>query len=183
MKWNFFALLTNLFCQLAVSSVASQLISQENGVLYFRELTHFKNIFSWHLRMRTLHTFWIQRQEKLTRITLWHTVLKENCWMLRCLMSNVKHTALSLSTLVKETSARRKKMKKENSDINRRERMLRRQASFVQPPPDSQTVGSTCDRWDCEAKNLLQNCALCLFCNIAVIAETNNYSQCETAVY
>ena len=48
---------------------------------------------------------------------------------------------------MKETSARRKKMKKENSDINRRERMLRRQASFVQPPPDAQTAGSTCDRY------------------------------------
>ena len=33
-----------------------------------------------------------------------------------------------------ETNARRKKMQKED-ELNRKERLLRRQASFVQPPP------------------------------------------------
>ena len=35
-----------------------------------------------------------------------------------------------------ETNARRKKMQKED-ELNRKERLLRRQASFVQPPPPS----------------------------------------------
>ena len=49
-----------------------------------------------------------------------------------------------------ETNARRKKMQKED-ELNRKERLLRRQASFVQPPPpplpEPEKISEETERW------------------------------------
>ena len=49
-----------------------------------------------------------------------------------------------------ETNARRKKMQKED-ELNRKERLLRRQASFVQPPPpplpEPEKISEESERW------------------------------------